>query len=80
MLVFSRKQGETIVISGGGLKKPILVHTLVAFARIGFDAERDVIIDRIEIHERKKVEAELEACGQVEKPKRCKPRRFHGNY
>lgn len=60
MLVLTRKVGETIVIADN------IRITVVALgngrAKIGIDAPQGVNIDRAEIHERKKAEAEGHAA------------------
>ena len=61
MLVLMRKPGEAIHIG------PDIVVTLVALernrARIGIDAPRDVVIDREEVAEKKRLEILLELQG-----------------
>lgn len=53
MLVLKRKTGERIVISSGRLERPIVVmvvHSHQGGARIGVDAEPDILVDREEIY------------------------------
>lgn len=51
MLVLTRKEGESIVADGG------ITFTVLAViggkVRIGVEAPKDVVVDRLEIHERK---------------------------
>ncbi|UDL04012.1 carbon storage regulator [Marinobacter sp. CA1] len=60
MLILTRRVGETLVITPPGCE-PIEVTILAITgyqARIATKAPADVVIDRLEIHERKKANAE----------------------
>ena len=52
MLVLTRRIGEEIVISGGIRVK--VVSLCGERVRLGIDAPRTTVVDRVEIHQRKK--------------------------
>lgn len=63
ILVLSRKKDEKIIINGN------IVITVVEIrgdkARLGFEADKSVTIDRMEVHEAKKKAAAKEVTGAV---------------
>jgi carbon storage regulator CsrA len=59
MLVLARRQGEQIEVTVPGLDEPILITAIEVTpgkVRLGFDAPRNVAIDRGEIAEAKRRE------------------------
>jgi len=54
MLIFTRKDGESIMIDGGRIKITILGRTKKGYqTRVGIEAPKEVIIDREEIHNKR---------------------------
>jgi carbon storage regulator CsrA len=57
MLVFTRKTGEAVVVTGRIGDRHLLtvkvIETLGGRVRLGFDADRDVVVDRSEVWARK---------------------------
>ena len=56
MLVITRRVGEVVVITTpDGLELRVTVTVVDGVScRLGFTAPRDVVVDRLEIHERRK--------------------------
>ena len=56
MLVLSRKSRESVVIGGGGGLQPLLKVTVLEVAggkvKLGFEADADVPVHRLEVWER----------------------------
>lgn len=60
MLVISRKEGEKIVIRIPGREQPIIIKLADHrwdCCRFGIEAERDIIIDRLEVDARKQAQS-----------------------
>jgi sRNA-binding carbon storage regulator CsrA len=60
MLVLTRSTSESIIISGPGLTRPIVLTILRSpgKVRLGIDADPSLQIDRDEVHNRKQAERE----------------------
>jgi carbon storage regulator CsrA len=58
MLVFTRKSGEAVVVTGLPGDRHLLtvkvIETWGGRVRLGFEAEPDIVIDRSEVWDRKK--------------------------
>ena len=63
MLVLSRKVGEEIIVGSNIRIKVVAIQG--EKVRIGISAPKDVIVDRQEIHDKKREWAEIEICEPV---------------
>ena len=72
MLVLSRKSQESVIVGGGGAFPGLLKVTVIAVTgdkvKLGFEADADVPVDRLEVWERKRAEVELHRHGAGPKP------------
>lgn len=61
MLILTQKAGETVFITlPDGTEITVTVMTLDrGRARIGYEAPRNIVVDRQEIHDRKLIQAEV---------------------
>lgn len=53
MLVINRTVGKTVVIIVDGRKVEVSVLSNGQNVKLGFNADKDIVIDRLEVHERK---------------------------
>lgn len=60
MLILTRRVGEMLML-GGDVKLRILGAVEGERARIGISAPRDVVIDRLEVREKKLAQEDLDA-------------------
>jgi carbon storage regulator CsrA len=70
MLILTRKNRESVVVGGGGGIQSLLKVTVLEVTggkvKLGFEADADVPVDRLEIWERKRASAADSEAPQVQ--------------
>lgn len=72
MLILSRRNGETVVVGGGGgldrMIKVTVLQTASGGVKLGFDVDRDIPVHREEVWQRIRANGEVPAGAGYAKP------------